>query len=269
MRDTAQLKDARINLERNRDLVAKGFISKQQYDDQAALVGQFEGAVKSDQGAIANAKLQLVYSRITAPIGGRVGLRLVDAGNIVHASDQNGLVVITQVEPIAVLFTVPEDNLPAVLKKLFAGGRLAVDAYDRSGQTKVASGELLTADNQIDPTTGTFKLKAVFQNKDHSLFPNQFVNVRLLLDVQKGATIVPVAAIQRGPQGAFLYVIKPDKTAEVRPIKVGITDGGDASIESGLSAGELAVVEGADKLRAGTKVELAKPSATTPGEKPS
>jgi membrane fusion protein, multidrug efflux system len=266
-RDLAQLRDARTNLERYRQLLDKQFISKQQYDDQAATVGQFEGAVKADEGAIANAKLQLVYCRITAPIGGRVGLRLVDSGNIVHAADQTGLVVITQVEPIAVLFTIPEDNLPAVMKKLYAGGRLAVDAFDRSGRTKLAGGELLTADNQIDPTTGTFKLKAVFQNHDHALFPNQFVNVELALDVRKDTTIVPSAAVQRGPQGTFLYVVKPDKTAEVRPIKVGITNGADTSIDSGLSGGELVVVDGADKLRAGTKVEIAKPSAAV--EKPS
>jgi multidrug efflux system membrane fusion protein len=266
-RDLAQLHDARTNLERYRQLLDKQFISKQQYDDQASTVGQFEGAVKADEGAIANAKLQLVYCRITAPIGGRVGLKLVDPGNIVHAADQTGLVVITQVEPIAVLFTVAEDNLPAVMKKLFGGGRLSVDAYDRSGQTKLAGGELLTADNQIDPTTGTFKLKAVFPNHDHMLFPNQFVNVELMLDVRQDTTIVPTAAIQRGPQGTFLYVVKPDKTAEVRPVKVGVTNGPDASIDSGLSGGELAVIDGADKLRAGTKVEIAKPS--TAPEKPS
>ena len=266
-RDLAQLRDARTNLERYRQLLEKQFISKQQYDDQASIVGQFEGAVKADEGTIANAKLQLVYCRITAPIGGRVGLRLVDSGNIVHAADQNGLVVITQVEPIAVLFTIPEDNLPAVLKKLYAGGRLSVDAYDRSGQNKLASGELLTADNQIDPTTGTFKLKAVFPNHDHALFPNQFVNVQLALDVRKDTAIVPAGGIQRGPQGTFLYLVKPDKTAEVRPVKVGIINGTDASIDSGLSGGELVVVDGADKLRAGTKVEIAKPS--TAAEKPS
>ena len=267
-RDLAQLHDARSNLERFRQLLEKQFISQQQYDDQASIVGQFEGAVKADEGAIANAKLQLVYCRITAPVGGRVGLRLVDAGNIVHASDQNGLVVITQVEPIAVLFTIPEDNLPEVLKKLYAGGRLAVDAYDRAGRTKLASGELLTVDNQIDPATGTFKLKAVFQNRDHALFPNQFVNVQLALDVRKDTTIVPAVAIQRGPQGTFLYVVKPDKTAEVRPVKVGITNGADTSIDSGLSGGVLAVVDGADKLRAGTKVEITKPTAAA-AEKPS
>jgi len=258
-RDQAQLLDARINLERYRDLLAKQFVSKQQVDDQAAVAGQFGGAVKVDEGAIASAKLQILYSRITAPIGGRVGLRLVDAGNMVHATDTNGLVVITQVQPIAVVFTVPEDQLPAVMTKLRAGGKLAVEAYDRSGRTKIADGELLTTDNQIDAATGTFKSKAIFPNRDHALFPNQFVNVRVLLDVRKDTTILPTAAIQRGPKGPFVYVVKADQTVEVRPITIGVTEGADTSVDSGLSPGDLAVVDGADKLRAGSKVELRRP----------
>jgi membrane fusion protein, multidrug efflux system len=261
-RDQAQLKDARTNLERYRLLLDKQFISKQQYDDQASTVGQFEGAVKADEGAIANAELQLTYSKITAPIGGRVGLRLVDVGNMVHATDSTGLLVITQVQPIAAVFTIPEDNLPSLMKRLRSGEHLAVEAYDRSGNTKIATGELLTTDNQIDPTTGTVKLKAVFANEGHALFPNQFVNVRLLLDVRKDATIIPMAAIQRGPRGTFVYVVKPDRTAEVRAIRVGITDGAEASVDSGLSAGELTVVDGADKLRAGSKVQLQTPDAS-------
>ena len=267
-RDTAQLTSARINLERYRDLLAKGFVSKQQTDDQASLVGQFEGAVKVDQGAIANAKLQIAYSKIDAPISGRIGLRLVDVGNIVHATDTSGLLVITQVEPIAVLFTIPEDELQPVLKKLAAGQHLDVEAYDRSGRSHIATGQLLTVDNQIDPTTGTSKLKAVFPNGDHALFPNQFVNVRLLLDVHRDATIVPSAAIQRGPQGAYVYVIRPDQTAEVRAVTVGVSDGGRASIDSGLSAGEIAVIDGADKLRAGTKVEIQKPGGAPAAASP-
>ncbi|HSD11311.1 MAG TPA: MdtA/MuxA family multidrug efflux RND transporter periplasmic adaptor subunit [Candidatus Binatia bacterium] len=261
-RDLAQLKDARINLERYRQLLDKQFISKQQYDDQASTVGQFEGAVKADEGAIANAELQLAYSKITAPIGGRVGLRLVDAGNMVHAADASGLVVITQVQPIAAVFTIPEDQLRSVLPRLRAGERLAVVAYDRSGDTKIATGELRSADNQIDPATGTVKLKAVFANEDHALFPNQFVNVRLLLDVRKDVTIIPAAAIQRGPQGSFVYVVTPDQTAEVRAIRVGVTDGAEVSVDSGLAANELTVVDGADKLKAGTKVQLQKPDAS-------
>jgi membrane fusion protein, multidrug efflux system len=267
-RDGAQLKDAEINLARFKDLLAKQFISKQQYDDQAAMVGQFGGAVKIDEGAIANAKLQIAYSNITAPIGGRVGLRLVDVGNIVHATDTNGIVVITQVEPIAVLFTVPEDQLSAVMKKLFAGGKLAVEAYDRAGTTKIATGELLTADNQIDATTGTFKLKAVFPNADHALFPNQFVNVRLLLDVRPNTTIVPAAAIRQGPQGAFVYVVRADQTAEVRPVTQGVAEGDDAAVEKGLQSGELVVVDGADKLKEGAKVDLGKPSAPPAAKRP-
>src|SRR5262245_43395672 len=256
IRDLAQLKEARKNLERYRELVAKQFIAKQQFDDQVAVVGQYEGAIKVDQGAIDSAKLQLTYCRITAPISGRVGLRLVDVGNMVHTSDQNGLVVITQVQPIAVLFSIPEDNLSSVLQKLGAKQSLSVEAYDRAGQTRIAIGSLLTVDNQIDQTTGTFRLKAVFQNEDHELFPNQFVNVRLLLDVKRGASIIPVVAIQRGPQGTFVYVVTADQTVEVRQVTVGPTEGNNAAIEAGLSPAEVVVIDGADKLRAGSKVRL-------------
>lgn len=256
VRDSAQLKEARANLERYQELLAKQFISKQQFGDQASTVGQYEGAIKVDQALIDSAQLQLTYCRITAPISGRVGLRLVDVGNMVHASDQNGLVVITQVQPIAVLFTIPEDNLPSVLKKLRAGERLPVEAYDRAGQTQIATGSLLTVDNQIDPSTGTSRLKAVFPNQDEALFPNQFVNVRLLLDVRKEVVIVPVAAVQRGSQGMFAYVVKADQTVEVRPITVGPTVGNDAAIDDGLSPGELVVTDGVDKLRAGSKVQV-------------
>ncbi|HLK12661.1 MAG TPA: MdtA/MuxA family multidrug efflux RND transporter periplasmic adaptor subunit [Candidatus Binatia bacterium] len=268
-RDLAQLKDARLNLERNRELFARQLIARQQVDDQAALVGQYEGAVKTDQGMIDNAKLQLVYSRITAPISGRVGLRLVDPGNIVHATDAGGLLVITQVQPIAVVFTIPEDDLPAVLTKLRGGATLAVEAYDRAGQRKVATGSLLTADNQIDPATGTTRLKAVFENRDEALFPNQFVNVRLLLDVRAGAVIVPAAAVQRGPQGTFAYVVKGDRTVEVRPLTLGPTTDGEAAVESGLEAGEVVVVDGVDKLRAGAAVEVRAPASAAANRRPS
>jgi multidrug efflux system membrane fusion protein len=263
-RDEAQLREARINLERYRDLLARSFISRQQYDDQAALVGQFEGAMKADQATIASAKLQLQYCRITAPIAGRVGLRLVDVGNIVHAADPNGLAVITQVQPITVLFTIPEDHLPDVMRRLQAGKSLEVEAYDRSGRTKIADGKLLTTDNQIDPATGTFKLKAVFENRDHALFPNQFVNVRLLLEVRPDATIVPTAAIQRGPGGPFVYVVRADQTVEARPVTPGLTEGSDTSIESGLSPDEVVVVDGADKLRPGAAVEVRKSEVPVP-----
>jgi multidrug efflux system membrane fusion protein len=268
-RDLAQLRDAQLNLTRYRDLLARELISKQQVDDQAAQVGQYEGAVKMDQGALDNAKLQLTYSHITAPISGRVGLRLVDAGNMVHANDQNGLLVITQVQPITVLFTLPEDNLPPVLNKLRDKDPLAVEAYDRAGRTKIATGSLLTVDNQIDQSTGTMRLKAIFQNQDNALFPNQFVNVRLLLDVRKAAVIVPGAAIQRGPQGTFVYVVKPDHTVEVRAVTLGPTDGGDAAIDTGLSAGEQVVTEGVDKLRPGSKVQVHAPETEASAQRPS
>ena len=268
-RDAALLKDAQINLARYRELLERKLIAKQQVDDQAALVGQYVGAVKMDQGLIDNARLQLTYSHITAPISGRVGLRLVDAGNMVHATDPNGLLVITQVQPIAVLFTLPEDNLPPILGKVRAGERLTVEAYDRAGQNKIAAGALLTVDNQIDQSTGTTRLKAIFPNDDDVLFPNQFVNARLLLDVRKGAVIVPLAGIQRGPQGTFVYLVKPDHTVDVRQVTLGPTSATDAAIEAGLSVGEVIVIEGVDKLRAGSTVQVRAPGAETSGSKPS
>ena len=253
-KDEATLNNAKVDLARFQMLGQKGVIPQQQLDTQAAVVRSDEAVIKADQAQIDNAKLQIVYCTIKAPISGRIGLRLVDAGNMVHASDPNGLVVITQVQPIAVLFTIPEDNLKDVLSRLRAGQHLPVDAYDRSGQNKITSGRLLTADNQIDPATGTSRLKAVFDNKENALFPNQFVNARLLVDVKKEQVLIPAVAIQRGPQGTFVYVIKPDTTADVRPVKVGTTEGNDASIESGLDEGEQVVIDGADKLRAGSKV---------------
>lgn len=254
--DQAQLKNAQLDLERYRMLYGEGAIAKQQVDAQEALVRQFEGSVKTDQGQIDNAKLQLIYSRITAPISGRVGLRLVDPGNIVHASDSTGLVVITQLQPIAVVFTVPEDSIPSVLDKLKRGVRLPVEAYDREQRRRLATGSLLTIDNQIDPSTGTVKLKAEFPNADNGLFPNQFVNARLLLDVKHGATVVPAAAIQRSARGPFVYVVKPDQSVEARPVTVGVTEANDVSIDKGLNVGEQVVVDGADRLRDGSKVEL-------------
>jgi len=262
-RDQALLKNAQLDLQRFRLLLEKAAIPKQQADTQEALVHQHEGAVKADQGQIDNVKLQLVYCRITAPISGRVGLRLVDPGNIVHASDPNGLVVITQLEPIAVIFPIPEDSLPQVLARLKAGEHLPVEAYDREMRQKLAVGSLLTADNQIDPTTGTVRLKAIFPNQKNELFPNQFVNARLLVDVRREAVVVPASAIQRGPQGTFVYVVKADRTATLRPINVNEIQGGEASIKTGLSPGELVVVDGQDRLREGTKVDL-KPQGDGP-----
>ena len=255
-RDLAFLKNAQLDLERYRVLWEQDSIPKQQLDTQEALVRQYEGVVKADQGQIDSAKLQLVYCRITAPIGGRIGLRLVDPGNIVHATDANGLVVITQLQPTTVIFPIPEDSLPQVLAKLKTGERLPVDAYDREMKQRLAVGSLLTVDNQIDPTTGTVRLKAIFLNERNELFPNQFVNARLLVEVRRGATVIPAPAIQRGPQGTFVYVVKADRTATVRPITIDEIQGADVSVKAGLSPGDLVVVDGADRLREGTQVEL-------------
>ena len=255
-RDQAQLKNARLDLQRYKELYQQDFIPKQQLDTQEAMVRQLEGIVKADQSQIDNAKLQLIYSRITAPISGRIGLRLVDPGNMVRANDTNGLLVITQLTPITVVFTIPEDSLPGVLERLNSGQQLTVDAFDREQKKKLASGTLLTVDNQIDPNTGTVRLKAVFPNEDGALFPNQFVNARLLLDVKHGVTIVPSVAVQRGAKGAFMYVVKDDQTVAVRSVAVGTTQGEDASISSGLSPDEMVVVDGTEKLREGSKVEV-------------
>jgi multidrug efflux system membrane fusion protein len=259
-RDQALLKNAQADLVRYQDLWQRNLIAKQQLDTQEALVRQYEGSLKSDQGQIDSAKLQLTYCRITSPISGRVGLRLVDPGNIVRANDPNGLLVITQVQPITVVFPVPEDSLPQVLDKLNKGEHLTVEAYDREQKRSLATGVLLTADNQIDPTTGTVRLKAVFQNLQNELYPNQFVNARLLVDVRRGATTIPAPAIQRGPQGTFVYIVKPDRTATVRPINVGEIQGDEAIIRSGLAPGELVVVDGAERLREGSRLELREPA---------
>jgi membrane fusion protein, multidrug efflux system len=255
-RDQALLKNSQVDLERYRTLVQQDSIPKQQLDTQEALVRQYEAAIQVDDAQIQNARLQLTYSRVTAPISGRLGLRLVDAGNIVHANDANGLVVITQLQPITVVFTIPEDSIRSVMQKMHSGQKLVVEAYDRDQKNKLASGTLLTIDNQIDVTTGTVRLKAVFPNEDRMLFPNQFVNARLLLDTRQGAVVIPTVAIQRGSQGAFVYVVKPDQTVTMRPLTLGATQGDEAAVEAGLTTGELVVVDGADKLRDGAKVEL-------------
>jgi multidrug efflux system membrane fusion protein len=255
-RDRSQLKNAQLDLRRYRDLLQQGYIPKQQLDTQEAMVRQLEGMVQTDQGQIDNAKLQLTYSRITSPLNGRIGLRLVDQGNLVRANDVNGLLVITQLQPITVVFTIAEDSLPAVLDKLKTGEHLTVEAFDREQKKKLATGTLLTVDNQIDPNTGTVRLKAVFPNDDNELFPNQFVNARLLLDVKRGTTLVPSAALQRGPKGTFVYVVKEDQTVGVRPVTVGVAHGEEASIDQGLSPDELVVVDGTEKLREGSKVDV-------------
>ena len=264
-KDRALLANARLDLERYKVLVEQKAVPKQQLDTQVATVGQDEGNVEADQAAVDTAKLNLTYARITSPINGRVGLRQVDPGNIVHAADANSMFVITQLHPIAVIFTLPEDNLPAVMRKLHTGGRLAVDAYNRDKTQKLASGSLLTVDNEIDPNSGTAKLKALFDNHDEALFPNQFVNVRLLLDTKRGEVIVPSAAIQRGSQGTYVYVIKADGTVDLRPVKVGIVEGDNTSVDSGLEAGEAVVTDGADKIQPGSAVTVpgAEAGATT------
>jgi len=262
-RDVAQLKNAQLDLERFQVLWEQDSVAKQQLDTQEALVRQLEGAIKTDQGQIDSAKLQLVYCKITAPISGRVGLRLVDPGNIVHATDTNGLVVITQLQPITVIFPIPEDSLPQVLARLKTGEPLLVEAYDREMRQRLAVGSLLTLDNQIDPTTGTVRLKAIFSNERNELFPNQFVNARLLVEVRRDATVVPSPAIQRGPQGTFVYAVKADRTATVRMVTVSEVQGGEASIKSGLSPGELVVVDGQDRLREGARVDLRPQSSGT------
>lgn len=254
-KDQASLRDAQLNYQRYKDLLQQsGAMSQQQVDTQLATADQLEGAVRADQAQVDNAKLNLVYCHITAPISGRIGIRLVDPGNMVHAADTNPMLVITQLQPIATLFTLPEDNLPAVAKRL-AQGTLTVEAYSRDDQTKLATGTLLTIDNTIDQTTGTGRLKAVFENKENTLWPNQFVNIRLLLETRKNSTVVPAAAIQRGPQGAFVYAVKPDKTAEVRPVNIALTQGNIAVIASGVNPGDVVVTDGQDKLQPGAKVE--------------
>ncbi len=255
-KDQAQLKDMQVDYERYQLLFKEGVIPKQQLDTQQAQVGTYEGAIKADEATIDNAKLQITYSHITAPISGRVGLRLVDMGNIVHASDTNGLLVITQLQPIAVLFSLPQDQLPEVVAKMRTGRQLEVEAYDRDNSDKIASGKLLTIDNQIDTTTGTYKLKAVFDNAKNELFPNQFVNVHLLVDTKKNVVLVPTTAILRGPQGStYVFAVDSKNAVSVKNVKVAETTGNLAGISTGLGDGEVVVVDGQDKLKDGTVVD--------------
>ena len=260
-KDQASLRDAKLNYDRYKGLLENsGAMSQQQVDTQATMVDTLEGAVRTDQAAIDNAKLNLTYCHITSPISGRVGLRLVDPGNIVHATDTNPLLVITQLQPIAVLFTLPEDQLPTVAQHM-AKLTLEVDAYSRDDQTKLASGKLLTIDNQIDQSTGTGRLKAVFDNKDNQLWPNQFVNIRLMLEIRKNSTVIPAAAIQRGPQGTYVFVTKPDNTVDIRPVTVSFTQENVSVIASGVAPGDVVVTDGQDKLQEGSKVETRAPAA--------
>jgi len=255
-KDQAALRDAKLNYERYNGLLRNsGAMSQQQVDTQAATVDQLEGAVRTDQAAVDSAKLNLTYCHITSPISGRVGLRLVDPGNIVHATDTNPLLVITQLQPIAVIFTLPEDQLPTVAQHL-AKSTLEVDAYSRDDQTRLATGKLLTIDNQIDQSTGTGRLKAVFDNKENALWPNQFVNVHLLLEVRKNSTVVPAAAIQRGPQGTYVFAAKPDHTAEIKPVTISFIQDNLATIATGIAPGDVVITDGQDKLQEGSEIQV-------------
>jgi len=254
-RDQAQLRDAKLNLDRYTALIPSGSIAQQQVDTQKALVDQLDGMVRTDQAQIDNAKLQIVYCHITAPFTGRIGLRQVDPGNIIHASDTNPMLILTQLQPIAVIFTLPEDVLPNVSRRM-QQGTLEVDAFSRDDQTKLATGKLLTIDNQIDPTTGTAKLKAVFDNKDNQLWPNQFVNADLLLETRKNSTVVPTAAILRGPQGTFVYAVNPDKTVQDKAVTVSLTQGDTTVVTSGINPGDTVVTDGQDKLQRGSPINM-------------
>jgi multidrug efflux system membrane fusion protein len=255
-KDEAALKNARMDLDRVTALLKQGIVSTQQLDTQQATVNQYEGALKSDLGQVESAKLNLTYSRITAPVAGRAGLRLVEPGNMVRATDPNGLVVITPMHPITVLFTLPADQVTRVLEQSSGSRKLSAEAWDRDFKTKLAVGTLQAVDNQVDPTTGTVRLRAEFANKDEVLFPNQFVNIRLELSTLKNAVVVPSSALQRSPQGTYVYVIKADGTVEARDVIVAFSEGDDAALAKGLASGEKVVTDGVDKLRPGSKVTV-------------
>jgi multidrug efflux system membrane fusion protein len=264
-KDQALLKNAQVDLARYRTLVAQDSIAHQQLDTQEALVRQYQGQVITDQAAVDNAKLNLEYCHIVSPVTGRVGLRQVDQGNYITPSDTNGIVVVTQLQPISVLFTLPEDNVIAVTGPTHAGEKLQATAMDRANTTKLATGVLTNIDNQIDTTTGTFRMRAQFDNTDEGLFPNQFVNIQLQVDTLHDQTVVPTAAIQRGAPGTFVYVVNPDSTVSVRPVKLSVTQGERQAIQSGLQPGDTVVTDGVDHLRDGAKVALPGSQPPTPG----
>src|SRR5262245_20404095 len=267
-RDQATLEGATVDLARYQRLAATNAIPQQQLDTQKALVKQYEGQVGADEGQVNTAKTNLAYCRITAPVSGRIGLRQVDPGNYVTPGDPNGLVVITQLKPISVIFTTPEDNLPTIMAPLRAGATLPVTAFDRSGTRQLAKGELKTVDNQVDTTTGTLKLRAQFANDDEGLFPNQFVNIQLLVDVLRGTTVMPSAAIQRGSPGTFVYLVNPNNTVSVRVVSLAPSDGERVAVQSGLAPGDKVVVDGADKLRDGARVTIRDPNNSSPAPAP-
>ena len=271
-RDEAALKGAQVDLARYQGLAAQNAVPRQTLDTQVALVAQNQGTIEADKAAVKSAEVNLAYCRIVSPLDGRVGLRQVDQGNYVTPGDANGLVVITQLQPISVLFTVPEDNLQAIAKRLQAGAVLPATALDRTGSSKIADGSLQTFDSQIDPTTGTIKLRAQFPNDDRLLYPNQFVNIRLLLDTHKDVTTMSTAGIQRGAPGTFVYLVNADSTVSVRPVKLGVTDGDRVELLSGLTQGDRIVIDGADKLRDGAKIIIRSennPTQTNPAQPPS
>lgn len=255
--DEALLQNAQLDLTRYRTLLEQNSIAEQQVATQQALVRQYRGTVAADRGTLANARLQLTYTRITAPVSGRVGLKQVDMGNIVHASDTNGVVVITEMQPSSVVFAIPADRLDEVLPALNAGRTLPVEAWDRDNRTRLADGQLMTADNQVDTATGTVKLKARFANRDNALFPNQFVNVRLQTTVRQGARVIPTAALQRGTPGSFVYLVKPDNTVSLRVVTPGPAEGDWQIVEQGLKPGDRVVLSGVDRLRDGARVVVA------------
>ena len=259
-RDQALLADAKLDLTRYENLVKEDSIAQQQLDTQRALVDQYVGTIQADEGQVKTAQVNLIYTHITAPVTGRVGLRQVDQGNYVTPGDTNGIVLLNQLQPITVIFTIPEDNVPAVMKRLRDGATLTVGAFDRTNATKIADGKLLTADNSIDVTTGTIKLRAQFDNTDSALFPNQFVNTQLLVDVLHDQIVMPNAAVRRGaPNGVattFVYVVNADRTVSVRPVTLGVVDGEKVAVTAGLKAGEVVVTEGGDRLREGAQVTL-------------
>jgi multidrug efflux system membrane fusion protein len=263
IKDQALLQNAHVDLDRYKILMSQDAIPQQQLATQEALVTQYEGAIKTDQAQIDSAKLNLVYCHITSPITGLVGLRLVDPGNIVHASDANGLLVITQLDPISVIFTTAEDQLQPVLERMHAGQKLMVEAWDRELKTKLAEGTLATIDNQIDPSTGTLKLRAIFDNGDGKLYPSQFANARLLVQQKQGVTLLPNSAIQRNSHGAYVWLVNADQTTTLRNVTVGTTEGDQSEITEGIAAGDVVVTVGVDKLQEGSMV-----NAQVPGEKP-
>ncbi|MGA2532399.1 MAG: MdtA/MuxA family multidrug efflux RND transporter periplasmic adaptor subunit [Candidatus Aminicenantales bacterium] len=266
-KDQAALANAKVDLKRYEALIKDDSIPRQQLDTQAAVVNQYEAALKSDQSQVDSAKLNLTYSRITAPISGIVGLRLVDVGNIVHAGDAGGLVVITQQQPITAVFTIAARYLPQVLQQLRTGNKLAVEVWDQDLNHKLAAGSLLAIDNQVDPSTDTIRIKALFPNDDYALYPSQLINARLLVDTLRGTVIVPTAALQRSPQSTYVYIVKPDQTVEIRDVDVQLTQGDDTSIRQGVSAGETVVIDGVDKLQSGTRVAMASAESGVPPRK--